>query len=240
MKRALHDYFQLDVDLKQCYKDWSAVDDNFRRKCEKVVGLRILRIDPVENLFSFICSSNNNIPRITQMVDKLATNFGEYVGDVDGEKFHDFPTVRALVGSEQKLRSLGFGYRAKYIATSAEQIIEMAKENYNPNKNNNSNSDVDIERLYLYSLREKPFHVVRQTLTQLCGVGPKIADCVCLFGMDKSHVVPVDTHVRSIAERDYGWRSKSNEEIQEKFQNLFGTFAGWAHCVLFAADLKKR
>lgn len=35
------------------------------------------RQDPVECLFSFICSSNNNIARITLMLDKLRTTYGK-------------------------------------------------------------------------------------------------------------------------------------------------------------------
>lgn len=35
------------------------------------------RQDPTECLFSFICSSNNNIPRITLMLDRLRAAYGE-------------------------------------------------------------------------------------------------------------------------------------------------------------------
>jgi len=35
--------------------------------------------DPFECLVSFICSSNNNIKRITQMLDKLKARYGTYV-----------------------------------------------------------------------------------------------------------------------------------------------------------------
>ncbi|GIS64991.1 MAG: hypothetical protein CM1200mP3_12390 [Chloroflexota bacterium] len=34
-------------------------------------GFHILRQDPWECLVTFICSANNNIPRIRQLVDKL-------------------------------------------------------------------------------------------------------------------------------------------------------------------------
>ena len=32
-------------------------------------------------------------------------------------------------------------------------------------------------------------------LLQLTGVGPKVADCICLMSLDKHDVVPIDTHV---------------------------------------------
>lgn len=36
------------------------------------------------------------------------------------------------------------------------------------------------------------------------GVGKKVADCVCLFSLDKLDAIPVDTHVRQIGE-GYPW-----------------------------------
>jgi N-glycosylase/DNA lyase len=62
-KAALEDYFQLEVDLKPLYSAWSKADPVFDAVAASFPGVRILRQDPVENVFSFICSSNNNIQR---------------------------------------------------------------------------------------------------------------------------------------------------------------------------------
>ena len=62
-EKMLKDYFQLDVDLESLYKQWSLVDPNFSKIAKNYLGVRMLRQDPVENLFAFICSSNNNIQR---------------------------------------------------------------------------------------------------------------------------------------------------------------------------------
>ena len=59
----LKDYFQLDVDLDSLVKSWCAKDKHIERLATSFCGIRQLRQDPVENLFSFICSSNNNIKR---------------------------------------------------------------------------------------------------------------------------------------------------------------------------------
>ena len=64
----LNDYFQLDVDLEPLYQKWSGIDPVFETIALNYPGVRMLRQDPVENLFSFICSSNNNIQRISGTV----------------------------------------------------------------------------------------------------------------------------------------------------------------------------
>lgn len=73
----IKDYFQLDINLRQLYIEWSRADSNFAKIALSMPGIRILRQDPVENLFSFICSSNNNISRITSMVGNLCKTFGK-------------------------------------------------------------------------------------------------------------------------------------------------------------------
>lgn len=45
-------------------------------KAAYVTGARVLRQDPVECLFEFICSSNNHISRIHGMVERLCRDYG--------------------------------------------------------------------------------------------------------------------------------------------------------------------
>lgn len=59
----LSNYFQLDLNLKEYYSKWSEKDLFFKDAAKQFYGIRILKQDPVENVFSFICSSNNNIAR---------------------------------------------------------------------------------------------------------------------------------------------------------------------------------
>lgn len=47
----------------------------------------------------------------------------------------------------------------------------------------------------LLQLRSRPLEEVRDVLTSLAGVGPKVADCVALFSLDQRGSIPVDTHV---------------------------------------------
>jgi N-glycosylase/DNA lyase len=65
---SLRRYFQLGVDVAGLYQQWCASDPHFRHLAGRLPGVRILCQDPVENLFSFICSSCNNIVRISDMV----------------------------------------------------------------------------------------------------------------------------------------------------------------------------
>lgn len=59
----LRSYFRLDVDLKQHYVEWSFAHKHFKNEAGQFYAIRQLNQEPVENLFSFICSQNNNISR---------------------------------------------------------------------------------------------------------------------------------------------------------------------------------
>ena len=157
---VLRDYFQLDrANLTALYEQWGTADPNFRKVAVDFAGVRILRQDPVENLFSFICSSNNNITRISGMVEKLCSEYGKKLLECGGiGLFTPFPVLSLWQGKgvEDRLRELGFGYRAKYIAQTASYIAENHSE------------------LWLYSLRDRPYLEAKAELMKLCGVGAKV------------------------------------------------------------------
>lgn len=124
IRRILEDYFRLDVDLDALFRSWSKNDTNFRSISTKFKGVRLLRQDFIENCFSFICSSNNNISRITQMIEKLCRKFGsklyEFADDEKSinksEDIYSFPSIETLAEEnvEQQLRDMGFGFESKH------------------------------------------------------------------------------------------------------------------------------
>lgn len=67
-EELLRHYLNLGPNLADLYAEWSESDANFKKKAPKFTGVRILKQDAWEALIGFICSTNNNIPRITQMV----------------------------------------------------------------------------------------------------------------------------------------------------------------------------
>ncbi|KAI0514782.1 DNA glycosylase [Xylaria bambusicola] len=240
-------YFSLRHNLGALYEQWSESDANFKKRAPRFTGIRILSQDAWETLISFICSSNNHISRISQMVHKLCVHYGPLVGHVGDEAFHDFPTPQALAGRkvEAHLRELGFGYRAKYIADTAMIVAMQKPEGWlesltNPETPRWASTPVAV--------RDKriTYKQAHEELLSLSGVGPKVADCVCLMGLGWSEAVPVDTHVWQIAQRDYGFgRSKTKtfskamyDSVGDHFRQIWGPQAGWAQSVLFTANLK--
>lgn len=230
-EKLLRDYFQLDVDLVPLYEKWAANDPVFEKLSTQFAGVRMLRQDPVENLFSFICSSNNNIQRISQMVENMCSNYGQEVASIDNKSYYAFPTIDRLAEAEveAKLRKLGFGYRAAYISKTARQLQEKGGKDF------------------LMSLRSNyDYEEARQALLTFNGIGPKVADCILLMSLDKPGAIPVDTHMFQIAAKSYlphlkAYKSVTDKvyvEIGQHFRSLYGEYAGWAHSVLFSADLK--
>ena len=227
---VIRDYFQLDTSLRDLYQEWRERDARFCSVADRFPGVRVLRQDPVENLFSFICSSCNNIKRISLMIEKMCRRYGRLLmHDEELGDMFSFPSTQSLADPdvERVLRSEGFGYRAAFIQKAAEMICR--------------------EGMQLDSLRERTHEEARSELMRLPGVGRKVADCISLFSLDHCGSIPVDTHVYQIASRHYlkhlspakkgGVTEKTYKEVCARLQQLFGSHAGWAHSVLFTADL---
>ena len=88
----LNTYFQFSIKLEELFEQWSKTDERFGKKILPI-GIRVLDQDPLENLLSFICSSNNNVQRITKMVKSLCEKYGKVIGSLNGITYHQFPTI---------------------------------------------------------------------------------------------------------------------------------------------------
>ncbi|KAF3337726.1 N-glycosylase/DNA lyase OGG1 isoform X1 [Carex littledalei] len=226
---ALSDYFNLGISLSDLWQEFSAVDSRFKELSERFGGgARVMRQDPVECVFQFLCSSNNNIKRIEKMVSVLESH-GKHLGSVGGFEFYEFPSIERLaLITETELREAGFGYRAKYVVGTAKALQEKPGGG----------------EKWLASLRQMELGTVVDALCTLPGVGPKVAACIALFSLDQHHAVPVDTHVWKIATRylmpelaGMSLTPKLCNRVAEAFVAKYGKYAGWAQNVLFIGEL---
>jgi N-glycosylase/DNA lyase len=90
--RLLHDYFQLSIQVNELFEKWALCDKRFQRG-QIPIGIRVLAQEPLENLISFICSSNNNVQRITKMVRSISDEYGRKLGTMNEITYHQFPTI---------------------------------------------------------------------------------------------------------------------------------------------------
>ncbi len=222
-------YFRLDDDYPSIIKSLG-FDPIVRRLINTQPGLRVTRQDPWECLLMFVLSTNNNYKRIVKMTLNLNRAFGKKV-ETEFGAIHLFPTVESLsVASLQELVGCGLGYRSKYVLELARTLRE---------------GGVDLSRL-----RSKPYEEVRSTLLGLPGVGPKVADCVSLFSLEKLESFPVDTWIRRVLAELYSHLLGENlhrvlkdeskslsfsvyRAASQKMRSYFGVYAGYAQNQLY-------
>lgn len=165
-------YFDLDTDYGEIYA--GLCRDATVRDAHAYTGeIHILRQDPWEALCSFIISQNNNIPRITGIISRLCRGFGEQLPDGG----FAFPTPERLAGLEpEDLSVCRAGFRAKYILDAARKLAD---------------GSISAERVKTGEL-----DAARDELRRIRGVGPKVAECVLLFGFHRLEAFPEDVWIK--------------------------------------------
>lgn len=226
----IRSYFRLNIDLKNLTEKFITTDPNIAPAIAAFPGLRVLRQDPVECLFSFICSSAAPLHRIRRNITQLCRYYGDSFAADSRQTYYAFPTIEAIAEANQdQLYGFGLGYRAKFLKQASREVLKYGGAPW------------------LHSLRSTKYDQAKQALMSLPGVGAKIADCVCLFSLDHDEAIPVDTHIRQIAERHYinettgkSLTTAIYNQIGNTLRERFGEMAGWAQQYLFFEDLYEK
>ncbi|OII76934.1 8-oxoguanine DNA glycosylase protein [Cryptosporidium andersoni] len=235
--------------LSNAYSIWSKNDKSIL-SCP--IGIRVFNIDPVEATFSAIITANNNIPRITSIIERIRISYGTYICSIDNNKlleeannlnfynnkipnirhYYSFPTCDEIFrnASIEHLKShCGTGYRAKSIITSAKIIHNIG------------------EFKYFSYLKSLEYHDAVSELLKLHGVGRKVADFILLSGLGFTQAVPIDTHMLKILKRyNQKFQNTSSlsklcyEEASRYFREKFKLAPGWAQLVLFSNSVIKK
>ena len=172
------DYLDAKTDYGELKNSYST-EKTLKSACEYASGIRLLRQDAFESLISFIISQNNNIPRIKGIIGRLCENFGEKT-----ENGYAFPTFEDLSAvTVDDLAIIRSGFRAKYIVDAVAKI---------------KNGEINLEEI-----KAMPIDEARKSLMTIKGVGPKVAECVLLYGMHRTEAFPVDVWIKRVMEEYY-------------------------------------
>ncbi|MGL4593426.1 MAG: DNA-3-methyladenine glycosylase family protein [Thermoguttaceae bacterium] len=167
-------------------------------------GLRVLRQNPWEMLCSYVISQNNNIPKIRSSILKMCQNWGD-AKEFHGKAFHSFPRPEQLTHLKPSdFNKIGIGYRDKYLHATKEAVL---------------NGKLDFEELKMLPTNEG-----REKLLSIFGIGPKVANCVLLFGFGKFDALPEDKWIKEASAKYYDGNLAKES---------FGNYAGIAQQYIF-------
>ncbi len=209
---VVEDYLATEVDFDALADQlpWRT-DAILEKKILTWPGLRLLRQPLGEALLAFLCSSAKQIPHIAQLCEKMAARFGEPIWD----GVHALPTWERLAEvKESELRACSLGYRAAFVKHTAAKLAQTPG--------------------WETKIKNAPYGEAHDWLAELPGVGPKIADCVLLFGTAKFEAFPVDTWILKAMADIYGLDGWRPAQVAQFGRAHFGPLAGLAQQFLFS------
>lgn len=111
----------------------------------------------------------------------------------------------------ERLKSLGLGYRARYVSNIARLVLEG--------------------EICLDYLQTADYTQARTYLKSIDGIGERIASLICLYGLGMKEAFPVDTNFKKIVASKYDGRFPVE---------LYGTNRGVAWLYVTTADRMER
>ncbi len=233
IRSAVMEIFGLKDDLNDL-NDFLRKDPHLEPIINFCKGLRLFKAhNPFECIISSISSANCSIIRWNRSINDIKKKWGNEYRFKSGT-FYTFPTPEILKNVpehdleemqrcedklpnkftfDKNLKSCGVGYRAKFIIKSAE-IVE--------------------KELSLSNMFEKSYDDAFDSLLELPGVGPKVADCILLYGFGYKNAFPVDVWIGRIISVLY-FNGKEIKPPKARIFGMeqFGKYAGYVQLYMF-------
>ena len=218
------DFFRKNDSIEEIIKSISK-DKTVKKAVKEYEGLRLFRQDPFQCLISFIISSNSNIQKIKNSLEKITKKFGKKV-KIQNKEFFLFPEPEKMAKATiDEIKSCGVGYRAPFIKEAAKMVI--------------------LKKIDFEYLKKCDYHEAKKNICLVPGIGNKVADCIMLFSLNKLQAFPLDTWMIKILEKYYSKEfkietktitQKQYELLHEKIVKHFGPYCGYAQQFLFKME----
>ena len=216
-------FFRLDVDLRSLRAALRGIAEPLDEALERFVGLRVVRQPAHDAMVSFAIASANHVGRIARSLDRLAAAYGEPAGQLGGEQFWALPCWERLAEADPAAlwRDADLGYRGRVLQRLGATLAGLPAN-------------------WLDGLAALPYREAHAELTALPGIGPKIADCVLLYGLGFDEAIPIDSHIWAVARALFGnsiptasLTGRTYQRVGDLFRSAFPTRPGWAQHTLF-------
>ena len=204
------EYFRYSDDLGSIYAELSEKDPYIADLASRCPGLRILKQPEWECLATYVLATNANVKRISKMVESVCDLFGT---DTGGR--NSFPTPKQILDKKELLPQCRLGFREKRFLRLAERT---------------ESGEIDLK-----AMCQMDYDTLVRELQTIDGVGPKVADCVALFGFGKLDAFPVDVRIQHVIEDRYGI-SGTYCTVSEFGRSRFGRYAGYAQELLYHSE----
>ena len=205
-------YFDFDTDYVAFNDSVRASSDKFlKESLMDSFGMRILRQDLWEVFISYIISQNNNIPKIKKSIQVLCDRYS------DGIHFPK-PEVLAFIPEAELMDGTALGYRADYIIGVSKGVLD---------------GSINLEQMASLSYDE-----AYDSLIKIKGIGPKVANCIMLYGFHFMESYPIDTWMKKIITEDYS--SYSKDEYLNYINESYSGFQGYIQQLQFYHKRKKK
>ena len=219
--------FDLDYDLDKFYRYLSnhAELADMSKFCN---GLRLfLASDPFECVVSSISSANNSIKRWTKSVLDIRQKWGNQYGNyymfpqscelakvyLDENDEFNLSNIQDISMCTNNLKNCGVGYRASYIRRASELFT----------------LEINLSEIFEMSYEE-----AFETILEVPGVGPKVADCILLYGFNFKEAFPSDIWIKRIVSHLYfDGKDISVSKVREFGMEEFGKNAGYVQLYMF-------
>ncbi len=198
-------YFDFDTDYVKFNDDIRQSNDKFLKNALKdSFGMRILRQDLWEVFISYVISQNNNIPKIKKSIQILCDRYSDGVHFPKAEKLAYIPEAELMDGT-------ALGYRADYIIGISKAVVE---------------GSLDIK-----AISQLPYEEAYKSLLAVKGIGPKVANCIMLYGFHFMESYPIDTWMKKIITEDYS--QYSQKEYLDYVNSTYPGFQGYVQQLQF-------
>lgn len=210
------DYFDFGTDYSVINYRYKSLGEDISSKMVRCNGLHILRQDLFEVIIFSILETATSINRVRQMINGICEKCGKRhassMREVGVVKWYEFPKPEQILENINKLTTQELGYKMEIIENICQSIIDGWLD-FNTLRCMDTEDAVDY-------------------LMEFKGIGRKVADSICLYGLHRLESFPIDTHMKQFFTKEYGM--EPSEWLEE---NIYGTkyekYAGYFRQALF-------